>query len=58
MIKHIIFDLDDTLCDYRKATENAKSPINEVLNDILMYHNLVDCGMCMNANDHTITELQ
>ena len=31
MIKHIIFDLDDTLCDYRKATENAKSPINEVL---------------------------
>ena len=32
MIKHIIFDLDDTLCDYRKARENAKSPINEVLN--------------------------
>ena len=31
MIKHIIFDLDDTLCDYRKATENARSPINEVL---------------------------
>ena len=31
MIRHIIFDLDDTLCDYRKATENAKSPINEVL---------------------------
>ena len=31
MIKHIIFDLDDTLCDYRKATENAKSPINKVL---------------------------
>ena len=31
MIKHIIFDLDDTLCAYRKATENAKSPINEVL---------------------------
>ena len=31
MIKHIIFDLDDTLCDYRKATENAKAPINEVL---------------------------
>ena len=31
MIKHIIFDLDDTLCDYRKATENVKSPINEVL---------------------------
>ena len=31
MIKHIIFDLDDTLCDYRKATENAKPPINEVL---------------------------
>ncbi len=32
MIRHIIFDLDDTLCDYRKARENAKSPINEVLN--------------------------
>ena len=32
MIKHIIFDLDDTLCDYRKATENARSRINEVLN--------------------------
>ena len=32
MIKHIIFDLDDTLCDYRKARENAKSRINEVLN--------------------------
>lgn len=31
MIKHIIFDLDDTLCDYRKARENAKAPINEVL---------------------------
>ena len=31
MIKQIIFDLDDTLCDYRKATEDAKSPINEVL---------------------------
>ena len=31
MIKHIIFDLDDTLCDYRKATENAKFPINKVL---------------------------
>ncbi len=31
MIKHIIFDLDDTLCDYQKATQNAKSPINEVL---------------------------
>lgn len=31
MVKHIIFDLDDTLCDYRKAAENAKSPINEVL---------------------------
>ena len=32
MIKNIIFDLDDTLCDYRKARENAKSRINEVLN--------------------------
>ena len=31
MIKHIIFDLDDTLCDYRKAKENAKPHINEVL---------------------------
>ena len=31
MIKHIIFDLDDTLCDYQKAKENAKSHINEVL---------------------------
>ncbi len=32
MIKHIIFDLDDTLCDYRKAKENARPHINEVLN--------------------------
>ena len=32
MVKHIIFDLDDTLCDYRKARQNAKSPINAVLN--------------------------
>ena len=31
MIKHIIFDLDDTLCDYRKAKENARPHINEVL---------------------------
>ena len=28
MIKHIIFDLDDTLCDYQKAKENEKSHIN------------------------------
>ena len=31
MIKHIIFDFDDTLCDYQKAEENAKSHINEFL---------------------------
>ena len=31
MIKHIIFDLDDTLCDYQKAKENARPHINEVL---------------------------
>ena len=31
MIKHIIFDLDDTLCDYRKAKENARPHITEVL---------------------------
>ena len=31
MIKHIIFDLDDTLCDYQKAKENAKSHINIIL---------------------------
>ena len=31
MIKHIIFDFDDTLCDYQKAKENEKSHINEVL---------------------------
>ena len=31
MIKHIIFDLDDTLCDYQKAKENARLHINEVL---------------------------
>ena len=24
MIKHIIFDLDDTLCDYRKATRKCR----------------------------------
>ena len=31
MIKHIIFDADDTLYDYQKAEENAKSRITEVL---------------------------
>ena len=31
MIKHIIFDADDTLYDYQKAEENAKSHINEFL---------------------------
>ena len=31
MIKHLIFDLDDTLCDYQKAKENARPHINEVL---------------------------
>ena len=31
MIKHIIFDFDDTLCDYQKAEEIAKSHINDVL---------------------------
>ena len=31
MIKHIIFDLDDTLCDYQKAKENEKSHINATL---------------------------
>ena len=34
MIKHIIFDLDDTLCDYQKAKENAKSYINIILKTI------------------------
>ena len=31
MITHIIFDADDTLYDYQKAEENAKSHINEFL---------------------------
>ncbi len=31
MIKHIIFDADDTLFDFQKAEGNAKSRINEVL---------------------------
>jgi HAD superfamily hydrolase (TIGR01549 family) len=31
MIKFIISDLDDTLCDYQKAKNNAKSRINEYL---------------------------
>ena len=31
MIKHIIFDADDTLYDYQKAEEIAKSHINDVL---------------------------
>ena len=31
MIKHIIFDADDTLFDFQKADGNAKSHINEVL---------------------------
>ena len=34
MIKHIIFDADDTLYDYQKAEENAKSHINKVLNTL------------------------
>ena len=31
MIKHIIFDADDTLFNYQKAKENEKSHLNEVL---------------------------
>ena len=31
MIKHIIFDADDTLFDFQKAEGNAQSRINEVL---------------------------
>ncbi|MFD2673072.1 HAD family hydrolase [Marinicrinis sediminis] len=31
MIKCIIFDLDDTLCDYQQAVENAKNKISMVL---------------------------
>jgi putative hydrolase of the HAD superfamily len=31
MIKHIIFDFDDTLCDYQKVKENEKSHINAIL---------------------------
>lgn len=31
MIKCVIFDLDDTLCDYSSARENAKNLVNNVL---------------------------
>lgn len=31
MIKYVIFDLDDTLCDYQKAKKNAISLVNRVL---------------------------
>ena len=65
MIKQIIFDLDDTLCDYRKATEDAKSSIKVVLDEILLYHkgstiafavrsvDLLDCDMRKLTNQAT-----
>lgn len=31
IIKYVIFDLDDTLCDYQKAKKNAISLVNRVL---------------------------
>ena len=61
MIKHIIFDLDDTLCDYQRARENAKSPINEVLDahgiDIHAFwerFNRVKLGLFRQFADRTI----
>ena len=47
MIKHIIFDADDTLFDFQKAEGNAKSRINEVLKthalDIDAFWNRFNC---------------
>jgi hypothetical protein len=31
MVSCLIFDLDDTLCDYRQAMENAKQKVTNLL---------------------------
>lgn len=33
MIKYVVFDLDDTLCDYQKAKSNAINEVNIVLKE-------------------------